>query len=125
VVSSTLVLEGDGQVGEYVGGYTDWLRQRPSARSTAAGKPATSSPAVVAAPVVAKRKRSFKEQHELDQLPRRIEQLESDIAGRTAAMNQPAFFQQDSAAIVKANEALTALQAELDTIYARWTALDG
>jgi ATP-binding cassette subfamily F protein uup len=40
-------------------------------------------------------------------------------------MNEPAFFQQDSAAIVKANETLVALQAELDAAYARWAELDG
>jgi ATP-binding cassette subfamily F protein uup len=76
-------------------------------------------------PPAPKRKRSFKEQHELEQLPNRIEQLEADIAARTAAMNEPAFFQQDSAAIVQANEALVALQAELDAAYARWAELDG
>mgnify|MGYP003707185187 CR=1 FL=1 len=125
VVSSTLVLEGDGRIGEYVGGYSDWLRQRPAPRSTAtAGKPAAPSPAPAAA-AAPKRKRSFKEQHELEQLPKRIEQLEGDIAARTAAMNEPAFFQQDSAAIVKTNEALVALQAELDAAYARWSELDG
>lgn len=40
-------------------------------------------------------------------------------------MNAPAFFQQDSAAIVKANDALAKLQAELEAAYARWTELDG
>jgi ATP-binding cassette subfamily F protein uup len=125
VVSSTLVLEGEGQIGEYVGGYSDWLRQRPDARSIpASGKSTTPAP-TPAAPVAAKRKRSFKEQHELEQLPKRIEQLEGDIATRTAAMNDPAFFQQDSTAIVNANEALVALQAELDAAYARWSELDG
>jgi ATP-binding cassette subfamily F protein uup len=123
VVSSTLVLEGEGRIGEYVGGYTDWLRQRPAPRSTA---PTGKSPAAApVAPPAPKRKRSFKEQHELEQLPKRIEQLEADIAARTAAMNEPAFFQQDSAAIVQANEALVALQAELDAAYARWAELDG
>ncbi|HUH54619.1 MAG TPA: ATP-binding cassette domain-containing protein [Rhodanobacter sp.] len=125
VVSSTLVLEGDGQIGEYVGGYSDWLRQKSGPRTAGhAPKPAAATPAP-AAPVAAKRKRSFKEQHELDQLPRRIEQLESDIATRSAAMNEPAFFQQDSTAIVKANEELVAVQAELDAAYARWAELDG
>jgi ATP-binding cassette subfamily F protein uup len=125
VVSSTLVLEGEGRIGEYVGGYSDWLRQKPGPRTAGhAPKPAVATPAP-AAPVAAKRKRSFKEQHELDQLPKRIEQLESDIAGRTAAMNEPTFFQQDSATIVKANEALVAVQAELDAAYARWAELDG
>jgi ATP-binding cassette subfamily F protein uup len=124
VVSSTLVLEGEGQIGEYVGGYTDWLRQRPGARGAVAPKPATSSPAVAAALVESKRKRSFKEQHELEQLPKRIEQLEGEIGSCSAAMNEPAFFQQGSAAIVKANEALATLQAELDAAYARWSELD-
>jgi ATP-binding cassette subfamily F protein uup len=58
-------------------------------------------------------------------LPKRIEQLEGDIAARTAVMNQPDFFQQDSAAIVRANEALASVQAELDAAYARWSELDG
>ena len=126
--SSTLVLEGDGRIGEYVGGYSDWLRQRPAAAqavAAAAAKPGLvrQDPAPAATP--AKRKLSFKEQRELEQLPLRIEQLETDIATRSEAMNDPSFFQQDSATIVKANEALAAVQAELDGAYARWSELDG
>jgi ATP-binding cassette subfamily F protein uup len=128
VVSSTLVLEGNGQIGEYVGGYSDWLWQRPAAAqavAAAAAKPGLvrQDPAPAATP--AKRKPSFKEQRELEQLPLRIEQLETDIATRSEAMNDPSFFQQDSATIVKANEALAAVQAELDGAYARWSELDG
>ncbi len=132
VVSSTLVLEGEGRVGEYVGGYSDWLRQRPGQDQPEASQPAAPSASHKASDSGAsrveakspKRKRGFKEQHELEQLPKRIEQLEGDIATRTAAMNEPAFFQQDTALIVKANEALVTLQGELDTAYARWTELD-
>jgi len=126
VVSSTLALEGEGRIGEYVGGYTDWLRQRPAAREQPAA-PATSKPAATVdiSPATAKRKLSFKDQHRLEQLPARIEQLEGEIATRTAAMNDPAFFQQDSSAIVQANRSLAALQAELDTAYAHWAELDG
>jgi ABC transport system ATP-binding/permease protein len=125
VVSGTLVLEGDGKVGDYVGGYSDWVRQRSLPGATPA--PAAAS-RTVAAPVVAaapKRKLSFKEQRELEQLPAKLEQLEADIAARTAAMNAPGFFQQDSAVIVKANEAIAALQAELETTFARWEQLEG
>ncbi|KZC40562.1 ABC transporter ATP-binding protein [Rhodanobacter sp. FW510-R12] len=133
VVSSTLVLEGEGRIGEYVGGYTDWLRQRPQPPHPGESRePAPSATNKSLDPGLrrddekkAKPKRSFKEQHELEQLPQRIEQLETNVATHTAAMNDPAFFQQDSAAIVKANEALVALQAELDTAYARWSELDG
>ncbi|TAL75227.1 MAG: ATP-binding cassette domain-containing protein [Rhodanobacter sp.] len=123
VVSSTLVLEGNGHVGEYVGGYSDWLRQRPVAATPVVPAPA---PAAVPPPVaIAKRKLSYKDQRELEQLPARIEALEQDIAARGAAMNAPAFFQQESTTIVAANEALAKLQGELDAAYVRWTELDG
>lgn len=126
VVSSTLVLEGDGKIGEYVGGYTDWLRQRraplaPSIKSLESKTPVAAAAAVPEA----KRKLSYKDARELEQLPKRIETLEADIAARSEAMNDPDFFRQDNAALTKANEALSKLQAELDTAYARWAELDG
>jgi len=126
VVSSTLVLEGNGQIGEYVGGYTDWLRQRPSAAATvaaAAARPGLTRAAAAPA-AAAKRKLSFKDQRELEQLPKRIEQLESAIAAHGEAMTAPDYFKQDSAAITQANEAVARMQAELDAAYARWTELD-
>ena len=138
VVTSTLVLEGEGRVGDYVGGYNDWLRQRPRGRagfdsqarqtdrSVTEQVVAANAAAAAATPVAApKKKLSFKEQRELEQLPARIEQLEADIEARTAAMSGQAFFQQDSATIVAENEALAGLQAELERAYARWSALDG
>ena len=128
VVTSTLVLEGQGQLGEYVGGYTDWLRQRPPPGGAPAADAASGQRGHVAqtpapTPAPAKKKRSYKDQRELEQLPARIERLEADIAARADAMNDPAFFQQGNAAIVAANEALAALQADLDAAYARWEAL--
>ncbi|GMV31666.1 MAG: energy-dependent translational throttle protein EttA [Rhodanobacteraceae bacterium] len=127
VVTSTLVLEGEGRVAEYVGGYSDWLRQRPTPRARTApvaAKPA--APAAASEPAPAgKRKLSYKDQRELEQLPARIEQLESAIAGIGAAMNDPAFFQQAPAAIVASNQRLADLQAELDRAYARWGELEG
>jgi ATP-binding cassette subfamily F protein uup len=127
VVSSTLVLEGNGQIGEYVGGYSDWLRQRPTAAAAvaaAAAKPGLTreQPAVVAAP---RRKLSFKDQRELEQLPALIEQLETGIAAHAEAMNAPDYFKQDSTAITRANEVVAKLQAELETAYSRWSELDG
>ncbi|MDF4002340.1 ATP-binding cassette domain-containing protein [Luteibacter sp. PPL552] len=126
VVTSTLVLEGDGAIGEYVGGYSDWLRQKPAVQPRAAatpGKPA--APAVVAAPAPAKKKLSFKEQRELELLPAKLEELENEIARRTAAMTDPKYFQQDAATMTKANEELARLQAELDAAFARWESLEG
>ena len=126
VVTSTLVLEGEGRLGEYVGGYSDWLRQRPAQAEKAppkVGEKAAPAPAAPSA-VSAKRRLSYREARELEQLPARIEELEADIASRTEAMHAPGFFQRDAAAIVAANDALADLQAELDAAYARWEALE-
>jgi ATP-binding cassette subfamily F protein uup len=126
VVTSTLVLEGGGRVGEYVGGYSDWLRQRRPERPAEAAK-REAKPGSSAAPAASspRRKLSYKDARELELLPARIETLENDIAARTQAMHDPSFFKQDSAAITGANQALAALQAELDAAYARWQKLEG
>jgi ATP-binding cassette subfamily F protein uup len=124
VVTSTLVLEGDGKLGDYVGGYSDWLRQRAVAEAAAASRPAARE-AIAATPAAApKRKLSYKDSRELEQLPARIEALEGEIAQRTAAMNEPAYYQQDAAAMQRSNEALAKLQADLEQAYARWAELD-
>ncbi|HVH36789.1 MAG TPA: ATP-binding cassette domain-containing protein [Tahibacter sp.] len=127
VVTSTLVLEGEGRISEYVGGYGDWLRQRPTPRSkpaAAAAKSAAAAPAAESA-TPAKRKLSYKDQRELEQLPARIEQLENTVAELGAAMNEAAFFQQAPTAIVAANQRLATVQAELEQAYARWSELEG
>ncbi|MFC3650183.1 ATP-binding cassette domain-containing protein [Dyella humi] len=129
VVSSTLVLEGNGTVGEYVGGYSDWLRQKPVERSPAetvpAAKPVNANTPAEPINEKPKRKLSYKDARELEQLPARIEQLEADVAARAEAMNDPSFYQQDNAAIQRANDAMAKAQAELESAYARWSELEG
>ncbi|MBW8810632.1 MAG: ATP-binding cassette domain-containing protein [Lysobacter sp.] len=136
VVTSTLVMEGNGRVGEYVGGYSDWLRQRPvasigaskgslvakGAGSKSEPEPVAAAPVVPAAP---KRKLSYKDARELEQLPLKIEQLETRLAELTAQMNLPAFYQRDAAAINAHNATLAQTQVELDAAFARWAELDG
>jgi ATP-binding cassette subfamily F protein uup len=132
VVTSTLVMEGDGRVGEYVGGYTDWLRQRPAPVTVAAAKPAKAKEAqaeaapVVAAPATAaRRKLSYKDARELEQLPARIESLEAELASLAAAMSDAGFYQQDPGAVAAHTRRMAEAQDELDTAYARWSELDG
>ena len=124
VVTSTLVLEGEGRLGDYVGGYSDWLRQRrtPVIASATPAKPTLSKQPE---PAAAKRKLGFKEARELELLPSRIESLEADIAKRTAAMNDAAYYQQAPADLQRANDELAARQAELEHAYQRWSELDG
>ncbi|MFE0500361.1 ATP-binding cassette domain-containing protein [Lysobacter soli] len=130
VVTSTLVMEGDGRVGEYVGGYTDWLRQRPVKSVPAASAKATPAAAPVAAattpaPAAPKKKLSYKDARELEQLPVRIEQLETKVAELTAQMNEPSFYQRDAGGIAAHTDLMAKTQAELDAAYERWNELEG
>ena len=127
VVTSTIVMEGDGRIGEYVGGYSDWLRQKPaSPEPAAATKPQPPEPAkTAAAPAPAKAKLSYKDARELEQLPARIEALEAQVAAFTARMGEAGYYQRDAAAITADNAALAAAQEQLDAAYARWEALEG
>jgi len=127
VVTSTLVMEGDGRIGEYVGGYSDWLRQKPVANESAVSAKAQATQAAKPAvsPASSRTKLSYRDARELEQLPARIEALEAELARKTAAMNEPAFYQRDADAIATDNIALATLQAELDAAYARWAELEG
>ena len=128
VVTQTLVLEGDGRIGEYVGGYSDWEAYRASeasrVRSAESARAAAAAP-VAAAATASRRKLSYKDQRELEQLPARIEALETEIAQRTQAMNEPKFFQRDSAAVMADQQLLATRQTELEAAYARWQELEG
>jgi len=129
VVTSSLVMEGHGRVGEYVGGYSDWLRQRPTQYKPAAASPKLTpevpkTVATVAVAAPAKRKLGFKEQRELEQLPALIESLETRIAEATAELHSPEFYKQGAAGMAAKNKALAALQAELESAYGRWNELE-
>jgi ATP-binding cassette subfamily F protein uup len=129
VVTSTLALEGDGAVREYVGGYSDWIRQRPAPTApapTAAATPARGREAEQprTAASAGKRKLGYKDARELEQLPARIEALEAQVDALTQAMHAPAFYQQDGAAIAAHGIELGRIQAELDQAYARWQELE-
>jgi ATP-binding cassette subfamily F protein uup len=126
VVTSTLAREGDDTVGEYVGGYSDWLRQRPAPSATEQPSPAGARLARDASPSrpTPARKLAWKQQRELEQLPARIEQLESKVATLTETMADPAFYERDSAAITAHTTELSTVQADLDAAYARWEELE-
>ena len=125
VVTSTLALEGDGRVADVAGGYSDWLRWRAVAK--AAAERAVEAPKLLStnAPAPAKRKLSFKDSKELEALPSTIEQLETRQRALGEAMNDPAFFKQDQAGVLKANAELAQIAKELEQAYARWATLDG
>jgi ABC transport system ATP-binding/permease protein len=121
-VTSTLVFEGGGRIGEYVGGYTDWVRQRaPSAASAPAPKRAPAPEK--AAREVKKRKLSFKERAELDALPEQIDAREREREAVYASLADPALLR-DGSAITEAQRKLTALSTEIESLVARWEELE-
>ncbi len=131
VVTSTIVMEGGGRIGEFVGGYSDWLRQATAAserQASAQARPATAGIGGTGAPAAApapKAKRSFKEIKELEQLPLRIEALEKQLAAMAARMTQPDYYQREAALVTADNIAMASAQAELDAAYLRWEQLEG
>ena len=122
VVTSSLVFEGKGQVREYVGGYSDWLRQRVTAAPAAITRPAAKS-AQTPPPTAKPRKRSYKEQRELEELPKRIEALEAEQEALHARLADPALYQEgDQVGSIQAR--LAELEGELKRAYDRWDALE-
>jgi ATP-binding cassette subfamily F protein uup len=128
VVTSTLVLEGSGRVGEYVGGYDDWLRQRPDQAEDPA-RPAEAKPAQPASLAADRPRRlTYKEQlaqqaraQELADLPGQIETLETEQADLVAEIANP------SAApggVARAAARLQVIEEELARAYARWAELE-
>ena len=122
VVTSTLVFAGAGVVNEYVGGYDDWLRQRAAPASEKPPPRARQGPA--RAPREKPRKRSYKDQRELETLPRTIEALEAERDALHAQMGTPAFYQQERTLITAAQTRLEVIDAELAAAYARWETLE-
>ena len=123
IVTSTLVFEGESVVKEYVGGYDDWLRQRPQD-----AKPRKASfrkqDVLLAQTPTARLKLGFKQQKELDALPDTIEWLEREQHDLFQGMGDPEFYKKDRADIVAANDRLEAVKKLLEDAYSRWEKLE-
>ena len=138
VVTGVLAFEGDGVVREYVGGYSDWVRQggklppapwegavRQQVEPTAkAVEKAPASPAPSAPPAKKPAKLSYKLQRELDALPAEIERLEAEVAEYEARVGDPAFYQQEAGVVSEVLQAMSDKQAELDAAMERWMELE-
>jgi len=122
-VSSVIVFEADG-IREYVGGYRDWQQE---ASTQPRSKPAAARPKAEAAQPAAtkpRKKLSYNDQRELDQLPERIESLETQVGEYHSRVAEPSFYQQSAETIAAVQQELKALEAELATAYERWEALE-
>jgi len=124
VVTSTLALEGDGRVEEFVGGYEDYLRQKQ--RPTSAAPPASSRQAEVTAvrQPAKKKKRSFKEEREYQDLPDRIHALEAEQKQLQARLADPEFYKKPGSEIQAAVDRSEQVDRELHDAMERWVELD-
>jgi ABC transport system ATP-binding/permease protein len=132
VVTSLLVLDGQGDVQDFVGGWSDWERYRAqqpvrTAGSAARTRAVSEPPVEVArdpATGTAKRKLSYKDQRELAELPARIEALEAERARLEAAAAEPGFYGQPREQVAQLLQRLAALPDEVDSAYRRWGELE-
>jgi len=126
VVTSTIAFEAGGQLREYVGGYTDWLQQghalAEADRQGVVTVPAESRKASVRSGPA--RKLSYNEQRELDELPKRIEDLESTLVELEQQISHADFYAQGHEVTKPVLDAFTETQASLDTALERWTTLE-
>jgi ABC transport system ATP-binding/permease protein len=121
VVTQTLVARGDGTWQEYVGGYSDWLAQRPAPVTAAPVKPKQETkPARAPAPV----KLSYKESRELAQLPAEIEALEQRQQELTARMSSADYHKQGADQIKADMKLAEDLEREMADKFERWSTLE-
>ena len=128
VVTSIYVLEGDGKVTEFVGGYSRWVEQGGSLsgleREEAPGAKSPAESAVAAGKPPRAKKLSYMDQRDLDALPGKIEELESRKAEIEVRISAPNFYQQEHKATAATLGELEKLQSELEAAYTRWEELE-
>ncbi|MBW9276104.1 MAG: ATP-binding cassette domain-containing protein [Candidatus Thiodiazotropha sp. (ex. Lucinisca nassula)] len=124
-VTSCLVFEGEGRVAEYVGGFSDWeahARARQSVESKPKGGAGVKS--VPERPKKKSEKLSYKDQRELDALPRRIEVLEVRLDELQTRLGDPDLYRTQGELVAELQQQMSAVQLELDQAYERWETLE-
>ena len=126
-VATSVIAYEDGGVREYVGGYDDWLRQRPAPGNKASEPQRTASPRRESPPQpvpAAAKRRSYKEQRELDLLPATIEKLETEIASLHEQVAAPSFYRQPANEIATIQRRLKDCESQLAAAFQRWEELE-
>lgn len=119
IVTRMLAFEGNGEIGEYVGGYQDYLEQRPK-RATKQKTPSTTVKEKSATPATLE----WKERKELSALPAKVEKLEKQQEKLFSEMAEAGFYEQSEDKIDIVTTKLNKIQQEIEQAYARWDELD-
>ncbi len=119
VVGSTIVMDGDGVINQYAGGYDDYLIQKQDKLNKQKDKPKVKT---TKRPTANTKKLSYKQQQTLKDLPKKIEKIEIKIGQIQLQLSDPEFFQQE-----KSQDALITLarlESDLERYYEKWEALE-
>jgi ATP-binding cassette subfamily F protein uup len=119
VVGSTIVMDGDGVINQYAGGYDDYLIQKQDKLDKQKDKPKVKTTKKLTANT---KKLSYKQQQTLKDLPKKIEKIEIKIGQIQLQLSDLEFFQQE-----KSQDALITLarlEADLERYYEKWEALE-
>jgi len=128
VVTSVYVLNGSGDVDEFVGGYTDWMsyvdQEKQNKPAIVVKKTEVISKQEKPVTTAKKKKLSFKEQQELDKLPQLIDELEAKQVALTGQISSPSFYKKDPLVVAKTLDELKAIEVKLEQVFARWNELE-
>jgi ATP-binding cassette subfamily F protein uup len=126
VVACTLALEGGGRVGEYAGGYDDWLLQRRQRKSLGEpqAKPAKSTKPANRPAQERPRSLSFNQKRELSELPARIEALEREQAELHQRVSDPELYAKGGKGVAAISARLEELELELEQAFSQWEELE-
>lgn len=126
VVTSCLVFEGGGRIGEYVGGYSDWLalQPKPTSDPIKASAPAQAPKPAPVQRTSPSKKLGYKEKRELENLPQTIEDLELELEDIQHQLADPALYRDAPGRVPELNARLGQAEAELAEAYQRWEQLE-
>jgi ATP-binding cassette subfamily F protein uup len=120
VVTSTIVLEGNGILNEYPGGYDDWVKMGRSKRITRENDRTTPTPKKKETPAGL----SASEKRELEKIPEKIQQIEAEQVKLYALLADPVSYRKGHVFMIQTQEAADSLARKIQELYARWEHLE-
>ena len=130
VVTQVIASEGEGAWGEYVGGYDDWLEQRPApatpaqAKANEKAKAEAAAPAAPAAKAPARSRLASWEEKELKEIPEKIADIEKQQEAYAEQLADPSIYAEGNEQAEAINQKLATLEEELLALFERWDSLE-
>ena len=126
VVTATLVLEGNGHVGHYVGGYSDWeALQQKRQKQIEENRPVEKSAEQAQSKNKAvKNKLSYKQKLELEELPLTIEKLEKRLNDVQSQLSNPDLYKDKPEMVSELQKEMSGLETNLEESFQRWEELE-